>query len=100
MVQVTPDAAAARWDESAAARKRIQPAVLGGHQPFGEGADEGMGQGELQGGSLDGHMGVRLPGERKPVGQGGRAFLGFAFSRDPNQDAANVLQHGFLPLNL
>ena len=82
------------------ARKRIQPAVLGGHEPFGKGADEGMGQGQLQRGRLDGDMGVRLPGEREPVGQGGRAFLGVAFFRDPDQDAANVLEHGILPLNV
>ncbi len=82
------------------ASKNVQPAVLGGHKPFYEGADEGMGQGELQGGRLDGDMGVRLPGKRQPVGQGRRAFLGFAFFRNPDQDAANVLEHGFLPLNV
>jgi len=39
-------------------------------------------------------MGVGLAGERQSVGQGEGAFLRIPFFRDPDQNAANVLEHG------
>ncbi len=59
-----------------------------------------MGQGELQGRRLNRDMGAGLSGKREPIGQGRGTLVGFALFRDPDQDAADVLEHGFLPLSV
>jgi hypothetical protein len=75
----------------------IEPAVLRGHEFFGDVADEGMRQDELQRCGLNGDVSTCLFGQREAIGEGRGSLLRISFFRHPDQDAADVLEHQSFP---
>jgi hypothetical protein len=78
----------------------IEPAVLGGHEVFGDVADEGMRQDKLQRSGLNRNVGTCQFGQREAIGEGRGSLLRIPFFCHPDQDAVDVLEHQNFPLSV